>query len=242
MGSSWSPSKPAQTFGTLQNNPNPFQQQKKPAPPRPTTDSIEILKDIPKTVGNTLQEHAIQGTQKAVNEVLGFDLLAPKKGNLKPGEALDLKSLGKGPEQKPKAPIAAGIETPSYERGIVDAGKNALMKEKQQDRERIQELRAKIQQAATTNEAKQMVAQATGSTIEAPGKYHKGLLEGLLGLLNDMKQKAEDSNTWQNAGQGKKNQQGMLGAPQKQKSHQTFAQKLKQKFVGNEESKLAKSG
>ncbi len=256
MADSWG--KPAQTFGVLQKSPNPFQPPKKtPTPPRPTTDGFEILKEMPKSVGKTVQEHAKTGFGQAVENITGIDLspMLGKKGEMQPGTAIDLASLNKNPgelkgvvpEKKP-VHIEAGIETPNYARDLINASKKAEGEERQKMQRSSQEILGEIQRiAATTKDAslQRELIQATGPGM-TPDKATSSVLSNLLSLARDVQQRSSESGTWQRAVQGKRNMQGQFGQPQSQKAKSggmmgRFKPKQRSDIV-NSETNAAKSG
>lgn len=170
------------------------------------TNSYESLdfKDVPKAVA----EGAKQASQEAVKtmwaQIMGTENYAKhvqnKAGELKAGEELDLKGMAKKNEQKSlsEAPM-------SYFKEIREAGKSGITKEAHEIQEQVQTIIYELKRLATASKAiEKQVAQAVGTGIVSPGKYHETFFTWMLTMVTEARKRVENAGVWLNTVSKKK--------------------------------------
>ncbi|HYK08709.1 MAG TPA: DUF5660 family protein, partial [Candidatus Eisenbacteria bacterium] len=128
-------------------------------------------------------------------QILGADKYSSangNKGDLKPGQELDLKDATKKKEQK--SPNEAPM---SYFKEIKEAGKTSMHKESAEIRQQVQSIMYELQRlAGATKAIEQHVAQAVGTGVVNPGKYHVTFFEWMFGVIREARKKVENAGAW----------------------------------------------
>lgn len=127
-----------------------------------------------------------------------------KKGDMKPGEAVNLKQKGyEKPEEKEKPHIEAGID---YKREIIYGTE---MSERRNNREletKLQEIVIELKRLASSSKVLQ--AEFREVTMEQritkPGKYHVNFFEWVLTVVRSARMRVEDSGAWLSTMKNKK--------------------------------------
>jgi transcriptional regulator with XRE-family HTH domain len=136
-------------------------------------------------------------------EVLG---LSPKeknkyKGDLQPGEELNLKELHGSKEERSEAEAAI-----DYSREIIHVGERSIKRQNQEVEMQLREVMIEIKKLADSS--KELQAQFREVAVEQyvvnPGEYHKNFFSWLLSIIRAARAKIEDSNAWLSALHNKK--------------------------------------
>lgn len=174
-----------------------------------TVDSIEAIKSLP---GEAAKAAAVEGKNLITGlwkQALRPDLLPqdeakdPQKGELKPGEELDLR---KKAEQPQLLHVEAGI---NYAREIVHAEKKVQAQEQHQTKVRIQEILVEIKKLTKSSSELAVQFKNVQNLEYVPqdaGKYHANFVEWVLSMLRSARERVDNAASWTSALKSKKNQ------------------------------------
>ncbi len=125
---------------------------------------------------------------------------APKKGDLKAGEAL---ILGGKSEKKVRSEAAPAMD---YHREIAQSGERAASRESRQTEQRVQQIMNELQRLVSSTQVLESqfkdIAAPHASPVKA-GKYHENFFDWMLNVIQQARMKVEDSGAWMSAMKGK---------------------------------------
>lgn len=181
-------------MNTLQGS---FSPSKKPQKKVIVDNPFEALKDVGTTAVDTVREASTDAVKDMWAQILGADKYAAKPaaqkgGDLKAGQELNLKDVAKKAEQKlaPEAPM-------SYFKEIREAGKAGVAQEAQEIRQQVQSIMFELQRLAGASKAiEKQVAQAVGTGVVNPGKYHATFFEWMFTVIKDARKRVENAGAW----------------------------------------------
>jgi hypothetical protein len=136
-------------------------------------------------------------------EVLGLSSKEKNKykGDLQPGEELNLKELHGSKEERSEAEAAI-----DYSREIIHVGERSIKRQNQEVEMQLREVMIEIKKLADSS--KELQAQFREVAVEQyvvnPGEYHKNFFSWLLSIIRAARAKIEDSNAWLSALHNKK--------------------------------------
>jgi predicted 3-demethylubiquinone-9 3-methyltransferase (glyoxalase superfamily) len=166
----------------------------------------QIDNPIEKILGGTdASSDTVDSIQTLLNweEVLGLSSKEKNKykGELLPGEELNLKELHGSKEKKSEAEAAI-----DYSREIIHVGERVIKRQSQEVEMQLKEVMIEIKKLADSS--KELQAQFREVAVEQyvanPGKYHKNFFSWLLSIIRAARAKIEDSNAWLSALHNKK--------------------------------------
>lgn len=179
----------------------------KPKPKKVVVDNpFEALQDVGTSVVDSIKEASSEAVKDMWAQILGAEKKAAQvaqdaskqAGELKPGQALDLKKAEKKVEQKTEAPM-------SYFKEIQEAGKHSVQKETAEIREQVSAIMHELQRLAVSTRAiEKQVAQAIGTGVVSPGKYHVHFFEWMFSVIKDARKRVENASAWLSAVKKKK--------------------------------------
>lgn len=172
-----------------------FSPSKKPQKKVVVDNPFEALKDVGGNVAETVRESSADAVKDMWAQILGVDKYAAKPtakgGDLKAGQELNLKDVGKAKEQpKSEAPV-------SYFKEIREAGKSGLTQEAHEIHQQVASIMYELQRLATsTKQVEKQVAMAIGTGVVNPGKYHVNFFEWMLTVVSDARKRVENAGAW----------------------------------------------
>jgi hypothetical protein len=180
-------------MNTLQGS---FAPSKKPQKKVVVDNPFEALKDVGTTVAESVKEASTDAVKDMWAQILGADRYSSSasanKGDLKPGQELDLKDATKKKEQK--SPNEAPM---SYFKEIKEAGKTSMHKESAEIRQQVQSIMYELQRLAGASKAiEKHVAQSIGTGVVNPGKYHVACFEWMFAVIRDARKRVENAGAW----------------------------------------------
>lgn len=180
--------------------------QSKPQPKKKkkvTTDGLEMLK--PKAIGKAFVEQVAQPID--FGAYLGFK---KESGDNKKKPVEMAPGVGYSPKQEAEEAqktAEAAIEAPmNYHREILHAGETEIKRDNQESSQKIQMLIQELQKLAKSVEQieKTLILQAVDpSAAKKTGKYYESFFEWMLIVVQDARQKVENSGAWLSAMKGK---------------------------------------
>ncbi len=188
-------------------------------------------------------EETKQQTKEIFSEVVHELFALPKKGDLQPGQELDLKSHKAQQQAETKKlqsvenhaqAIRPGID---YIGEILRAGEKNHVDE-QKTKQEIQEVILELKSlASSTKQLEKEIVEATGQTLVSPGKYHKSFFNWVLSVVRDARQKIDNASVWLTTMNGKQ-KQGMA-SKKKKPNYWDMAKKHGTKFSLSGERAIA---
>jgi hypothetical protein len=158
----------------------------------------QIDNPIEKILGSTdTSSNTVDSIQTLLNweEVLGLSSKEKKKykGDLQPGEELNLKEFHGSKEKKSEA--EAGID---YSREIIHVGERASKRQGQEIEMQLREVMIEIKKLADSSKELQVQFRevAVEQYVVSPGEYHKNFFSWILSVIRAARAKIEDSNAW----------------------------------------------
>jgi hypothetical protein len=166
---------------------------------QPHINPLESLSGLGRFFLNGAKDQVIdQGIKQFPTEVLkqvgAIEAPAPRSGEMKPGQEVNLNSVEKS-QGKPKGEVLGGID---YRREIVHGSEKIRNREVSLQDRTLQELRAEIARLASSVQAVSKEAQAISveQAPQAAGKYHQNFMEWMLSVIRTARMKVEDSGAW----------------------------------------------
>lgn len=177
----------------------------------------ELRQDLKKNISETAEK----GVSEAWQQLLGAKPRAPFSGDLKPRQELDIDAIKQQQEQAATEKATGHNIEPgiNYVGEVLHGSEKAAREETQETQGQIQELIGEIKRiGSTVKEIDSQATQATEGSVQTQERYHKGFLQRVLSMFEDTRDRIEDSDSWLQASQGKKNMKGKIGVPVKQKA------------------------
>ena len=169
----------------------------KPTKPKQITDSFEIFKETPNKIVHEAKNTVTDAAGDFWKQLLGVDNKkgeAPKGGELKPGQALNLKDIQKNQENKPN--IMAAMD---HSGEIMRSSETAIQQENAELKQTIQQLVAELKQLEKSNPVvSAQIEQATAGNIIKVGKYHRSFFSHVLSIISEARQRASSGELWKN--------------------------------------------
>lgn len=172
-----------------------------------TPDPIALTQTIAKGTSNEVKA----GIHDAWKQLLGGKEKSKghaKKGDMKPGEAVNLKQKGhEKTEGKSKPHIEAGID---YRREIIHETEISERRNNRELETKLQEIVIELKRLASSSKVLQ--AEFREVTVEQritkPGKYHVNFFEWVLTVVRSARMRVEDSGAWLSTMKNKKQSKG----------------------------------
>lgn len=161
---------------------------------------LEALGSLTGATAQSLSREAKGGVDDLWQQILGKyenKKPAPRSGDLKEGQELDLSSLSQNKKQESlqKPDVAPGID---YHRDIIHGSEKITQKETQELSGHLQQIVHELKRLAATskeleNQFKDVV---TEQRITKPGKYHQSFFEWVLITIQNARMRVENSGAW----------------------------------------------
>ena len=190
-------------------------QQPKPKQARPLNDSlIEQLRDLGRGFGTTVKDDLVGGV---ANDALASLFGAPKTGNLKPGQEVNLnqsqpKAPAEGAHQLPQRPERFPFPFRRREQFKPQYSPETVALLRQQEAhvaQKIEEIRAELKHLiAEIKTVNQEIQQAVDGQLVDPDTYHLNYLDRIKIMLKNMLKQLGESRTWLTTQKSRKKQMG----------------------------------
>lgn len=154
---------------------------------------FESLRDVGESVVETATQSSADAVKDMWAQLLGVDKYAAKPASKQSG----VLEKGKAQEIKPKEKKIAAEAPMSYFKEIREAGKSGLAQESHEIRQQVQAIVYELQRLATASkQIEKQVAQAIGTGVVKPGRYHATFFEWMVGVVREARKRVENAGAW----------------------------------------------
>lgn len=161
------------------------------------TNVLESLKDVGSDTSKTIKKDLIEKAPKDfIKQLLGTYPEKRVSGEIKPGEALEVKKALTG-EEKENEKLKKQIK---LERRLKEEEKTRVEKKSQELRLQLHALQKEVVTLAkTTKDLGEETKIAAMQAPVEPGVYHIVFFEKLIGFIKSFRKKIEEASVWLNA-------------------------------------------
>jgi len=165
---------------------------------------IESLRNLGGGVGKTVTKDVVG--KIATDALTSIFTNTPKEGELRPNQAVDLRS------EQDQAPRAAAVRQEFVRTAPLREDETALRQQVEAVRQELKMLASSVKQLNAE------ISQAINDIPVNPGIYHLNFMDRLRSILKTLREKIEDSGTWLALTTSRKQKKGYWG---KYKKHGT---------------------